>query len=406
MNYTFGKKQTVNDIGKRIGLGDIIDFVKKNENTIKNIGCVDLNDITDTHTTKIEKLKFQNFKKINYFPENLANIFTSNSENLNKYLHAGVLEKIKYSIHKTIEKKEINVSFYSSLLCCLNQSFLSQTLFVQSNFIIKLIDRLYNEAKGSKFKQFEYKKLGWSENELATSIANGETDGNVIKYLSDYFHVNIFILNLEEDKLYFGGGENYVPYKETIFLLKYDDDSFEPFFTEQSRTFSFNDPITKIIKKNTNKIGLYVISEKMNLMFCEAEENLDKYNHKQKKREVKDEIKKKDDKPVQIEMEYNDAINAFEEKSSDDNENDEIEGMTEQKMKKEKKKPESSSSSNSDSSSQSDVGFCADDIKPTMKVDELKKIAKRLKINTLSSGKPKTKVILMNEIKNKLKIKG
>lgn len=385
MNYTFMKKQIINDIGKRIGLNDIIEFVKKNKNIIKNIGCVDLNEKIDIEPKKIDKLKFQNFKKINYLPKNLTDIFTSNSENLNMYLHAGSLEKIKYSTHKSIEKKEINISFYSSILCCLNQSFLSQSLFHQSNFITCFINRLCLEASDSKFKQFEYKNLGWDKNELVNNIANGEIDENIIKYLSDYFHINIFILNLEEDKLYFGGGENYIPYKETIFLLKYNDDNYEPFFTEKTRTFSFSDPIIKTIKKFSNKIGIYVISDKMNLMFGETEENLDKYIHKSKTRKLK--------KYVQVETNCNNDINAFDEcPSEDDVENSEIENITEQQITK-KTSSESTSNEHIDPNS----------ISISMKVDELRKIAKKLNIDIMINDKLKTKPTLIKEIKNKIK---
>jgi hypothetical protein len=145
--------------GERIGITELLNYLKTNKDTIKNIGCIDLNNVNNTKNkieeTEISKLHFQDLKKINYLPENLANIFKLNSDNFHKYLHAGVLQNLSYSYSKHTESVKINVSLYSSILVCLRHTFLSQPSKYQEIFITKLIDRLKNDASGAKFDFFE-----------------------------------------------------------------------------------------------------------------------------------------------------------------------------------------------------------------------------------------------------------
>ncbi len=88
--------------GERIGINDLLKYLKTNKEAIKNIGCVDLNNVNNSKNnaidTEIVKLQFQDLKKMNYLPDNLASIFKINSDNFHKYLHAGVLQNLSYSL--------------------------------------------------------------------------------------------------------------------------------------------------------------------------------------------------------------------------------------------------------------------------------------------------------------------
>lgn len=278
MEHSTGGYNKVTKTGKRISLDDLYAFIKKNKQAFKDVGCVDLNDTKDTTVyTSLEKLHFQDFRKVNYLPKNLANIFKLHSADFGKYIHVGTLKTINL---KRQDVANLQISLYSSIMTCLKQSFLSLPVSTQVDFISKLVDRLQNESKGSKYEEFCYaRKYRWKKSDISNDITHSLSGGNIIKYLSDYFHINIFILDVDKDELYFGSDE-YVPYKKSIFLLKYADETFEPFFTEQTKTFSVTDKIIERIRSKSKDVNVYVLCDNMDFKFQEVEEDLDWYSQK------------------------------------------------------------------------------------------------------------------------------
>lgn len=278
MDHSTGGYNKATKTGKRINLDDLFTYIKKNKHIFKDVGCVDLNDTKDTTVyTSLEKLNFQDFRKVNYLPKNLANIFKLHSADFGKYIHAGTLKTINL---KRQDVTNLQISLYSSIMTCLKQSFLSLPVSTQVDFISKLIDRLQNESKGSKYEEFCYaRKYRWKKSDISNDITHSLSGGNIIKYLSDYFHINIFILDVDKDELYFGSDE-YIPYKKSIFLLKYADETFEPFFTEQTKTFSISDKIIERIRSKSKNINVYVLCDNMDFKFQEVEEDLDWYSQK------------------------------------------------------------------------------------------------------------------------------
>jgi hypothetical protein len=278
MEHSTGGYNKATKTGKRISLDDLFAFLKKNKQVFKDVGCVDLNDTKDTTVyTSLEKLNFQDFRKVNYLPKNLANIFKLHSADFGKYIHAGTLKTINL---KRQDVANLQISLYSSIMTCLKQSFLSLPVSTQVDFISKLIDRLQNESKGSKYEEFCYaRKYRWKKSDISNDITHSLSGGNIIKYLSDYFHINIFVLDVDKDELYFGSDE-YVPYKKSIFLLKYADETFEPFFTEQTKTFSITDKIMDRIRSKSKDVNVYILCDNMDFKFQEVEEDLDWYSQK------------------------------------------------------------------------------------------------------------------------------
>ena len=436
-------------VGTRIGINELLKYLKTNKEAMKNIGCIDLNNMNNQKNnvveTTITKLQFQDLKKVNYLPQNLASIFEINSDNFHKYLHAGVLQTLSYSYSKHADSLKINVSLYSSILVCLKHTFLSQTSQQQILFVTKLLDRLRIESTGTKFNFFEYDKLGWNKVELKTSITNGDSDPNVIKFVSDYLCINIFILDIEQDKVCFAGNA-YISHRKNIFLLKHSDDTYEPCFTEQSRTFTSSDIIIKKLLQNSKKIDVYIVTNNFdkNIGFQEVEEDLIKYVGKTKpkkqleeKTEVNPKIKEVlESKKVKVNS-YDDSINAYNEDDDENSECDDtitgdIENVQEfspkndmskwkifdimdkdddydenNKEVSEKKPTKINKSTNKKNKSSSESPkaktYKISDIKTTLKLGELQNIAKDLKIDTCDKvGKTKTKNDLFYELKTKL----
>jgi len=236
------RNYTNTNTNRRISINDLFDFIKKNVYVVNSLGYVDLNDTKrNIKTTELHKLEFQDVQKISYLPPQLSQIFNIQHD---KYLHAGCL--------KTCSELPKDISLYSSIMTCLKQPFLSLMVTEQDFFISRLLIKLRKEAI-KKYELFGYKLYEWSKNTLETAVTNLESGVNVLKYLSDYFHINIFICDIEKDILQFTGGTVFIPYKKNIFLLKFNDGTFEPLYMDHTRTLSVND---KLIKKLINNLSL------------------------------------------------------------------------------------------------------------------------------------------------------
>lgn len=305
--------------GKRISKDDLISYIKTNKDVLKNVKYVDLNEIQEKEKpTFLEKTQFQNLVEIDYFPPNLTQIFKINSSNNHKYLHAGCLRTIN------TKTKTFQVSFFSSIMSCLKPSFFSSPVSYQISFMNQFIERLKEESTGIKFNEFGYKKkYGWKVNDLKEDINDNQFGPNIYKYVSDYFHINIFILDLEKDLLFFGGDE-YIPFKYSIFLLKYSDMTYEPIFVGGQRTFAAESDIVKeLIRNNPDNVNVYHMANKMSLGFEESEEDLAMYKPKKdivKSREdwIKDKIEKDKTKPEGIYDKEQQEKKAKEQKTSEE----------------------------------------------------------------------------------------
>lgn len=256
--------KNLQNLDERITIDYLINFIKENKNVISQINQIDINTqqkkSIDNENYQLKKLKYQDVKHIKKLSEKL-NVFFD-VEN-NKYLHAGVLEFIP-------NFENINISLFSSIITCLKSGFVSQNILYQQKFISTLLSCLNNGTN-----KFNYRKYKWESNDLNKSLSKGFIGSNVLKYLNDYFCINIFILDLNKDKLLFSGGETYVPYKKNIFLLYYDNDVFEPLYSESSKFFLFNDKLISNILKNQENVDVYKLCDHLIFEFKETEENLE-----------------------------------------------------------------------------------------------------------------------------------
>jgi hypothetical protein len=348
MHYPSTNKQIESD--KRITTEALIEYIKTNIDKIQSLDFVDLNFNSYTEVKELKKLSIQDVRPVLFLPEVLNEFFDLNET---KLLHAGVLEKIpKY--------QDKNISLFSSVIVCLKQSFLSQSVVSQQKDITTFIDCLKNDSSKFNYR----KKYGWEKDDLSNCIENGFIGSNIIKYLSDYLCINIFILNIESDQgVMFGGGDEYIPYKKNIFLLHYGSNSFEPLYSESGiKYFMFDDPVIKKIRSNKNKIKVYKLHEGMKTNFIECEENLDVYLYNEKNKEVIE--KRKEEKTCAQVDETN----------------------IEEVLKSLDKEPKSDTKT-----------YTLKDLK-VLKLTELKDIANSFKIDLKIGGKNKTKDQLISDI--------
>ena len=407
----------------------LIQFIKKNLSGINKINKINLNNLESTddeidNTNQISPLNHQKSEQINFLPRNLREWFNIDNE---QYYHLGVLE---YFEPKNVDY-DINISLFTSILTCLTSSFSQQSSKNQSEIVHNLILRLKKDAK-KKFYDFDYKnkETSFNHHDLINDLNNGNYGGNLIRYIADYFHINLFILDVEEDEFVFGNIKKFVPFKKTIFVIKFNQHKYEPVFTNKSKYFSFKDDLIEIIIDNITDID-----KEIEVLI---DENLEKYivkpltmsfNEKKlliemKKQEYKDRIKKQlREENRKLEKINNIGIVVEDSASSSEEEEDEEKTKTKPKpnivedndsSSDEEEKPKLNVVQDNDSSS--DESTFEEDIYDTessdeeppqdyskMKLEELKNIAKKLKISLINEGKPKTKAIILKDINTKMK---
>lgn len=414
----FGTHDRQNEkYGERLTLDLLLSYIDDNMGKIKTIDCIDLNDTKHDVEKSIKNLEFQHVKKISFLPDNLADVFDLENEKIT-YMHAGVLQFLKYidkkHVSKTVDK--FNVTLFSSILVCIKPNFLSQPIAIQTAFITNLIHRLKDCAKNSYFDTNNYKNFGWSKNELCDEVVSDAVNDKIIKFLSDYLMLNIFILDVEQDELFFGSGA-FVQYKKNVFLLRFENDLFEPFFIEQSRTYSHSDEIMKIVLKNSEKIRMIQFDKKNILEFNNQSfaEDLEKYlpkNKKTKNTEPNDSTKPiepveptKSTEPVELESE---ELNAFDDEQSDTQEvsrsaNKHLTEVSDSSDSDSESTSQSESGSESESESESEkASIKLTDVSQNMKLGELQKIASQLKISLKENNNARTKAQLYKKITEKL----
>ena len=413
-------------IGKRINKEDLLRYIENNKEVMKNINYVDLNESSSEKEMKtIEQSNFQTTSEVKYLPPNLSIIMNLSHK---KYLHVGCLKTMSFKNGKI--SKTLKISFLTSIITCFDHSFSSMTVANQTAFIQNLFGKLKSEIIGDQFKQYDYAKMyGWTKDELYQDIIECIYSPKIIKTIEDFFHINIFILDLEKDQLLFHG-DKYVKHKRSIFILKYNESDYEPLFLGSHRYFTTeNNQVNNInnIINNFNQITIVNLDKNSNaeLKITEFDEDLTKYKPKPKKEkqkiekpEIIAEKLKQTKNQMSNEISGEDTINAYSDNDeptnqishlnkikkslseSDSSDSTCSESEDEKPIKKSKmsttKKPHNTKKSDA---KQSEIKLS--DIKPSLKLDELKTIAMKLGIQT----NKKTKAVLIEEIKSNIKDK-
>jgi hypothetical protein len=360
---------------KKISIPDLIEFIKKNIKIINKIGSINLDDVysepkSSSEKNTLEQLEFQDMKKVTFLPEKLNKLF--DCENV-KFIHCGVLKNIN-------DGSNSNISFYSSIFTCLKQTFISQFVSSQNNFILTFLKRICSEIKGRQYN----KKYKLCRIEICNNISKNIIDSKVIKFISDFLHINIFILDIVSDVLLFFD-DSFVPYKKSVFLIKYDKVNFEPIFSEHTKFFTISDNLIK------NIVLSIILIDNLNIV----QEDLSFYSGVKNKEVIKETIKEETKK-----------INAYDEIVSE-TENGELHVITFDESKNENK---------DDYEWINELKYepCGDDsdsdyedtevtkVGANTKISELRKIAKNLNISIEIEDKKKSKKQLLTEINSYL----
>lgn len=316
---------------------------------------------------------------------------------LKKILDPHLEEYYRYGVHKN--NKE-NITFYYSLLFCLDSIFLNIPESEKVIYIKKVVNKINNDVK-HQYKL--YKSYGWKKEEILSDINNFTNSNISTLILSNYFNVNIIIFNQTNSSI---NAIYYEPefnkYKSTVFM-SLTDKYYEPIIDHQHRIFTHNDNMLKTLIENHKKsiIVPNAYKTQQNKLFSVGLEDLDKYIIQEVIQESKEEIKEEEIKEEVKEVKQ-DMENSYEEISEEHGDSpalefsdktEDIEDLDLHKGIFMQKK-------------ENNIDVVVPESKATlkMKLDELQQLSLKLGINVNKNingkDKAKTKMELCNEIQN------
>lgn len=387
---------------KKISMDDLLLFIKKNlcvvnlDNDFDNCSS-ESND--DTKTAKkplnntnraeviIKPLQQNSLQDITILPDFLDGIFNKFYTKLSRY---GVL---KYNDNQQ------NISLYTAVLTCIKDNFKVQTLSTQYNYVKQLNTNLVSFVN-NKFVDFKYKNYKWNKGDVVEQLKKFSPTKTVMKLLSDHLHLNIFMIDIDNDKLFIV--DEISPFKKSIILMLIDGGFFEPVSYNNTQSNTCIEPSIDIIK---HFIKIKDDISQMNQYDHENEIELDKYLMVTKESKLS-----LTDKKILNLMKQNSPI-------KDETQIDESEQL-EQELKP-KVSPKTESEVKSEVKSETKLENIHVDVKQndnlkefkqkvynekTMKLDELQQDAAKLGIPLFVSGKKQTKAQLIESIKSLLSI--
>ena len=204
-----------------ISIGNITKRIKSNKQNIK----INLDVNSDFEQNSIIKKRIKQnlelLKKDDINDSNKGDIIYNDSEVINipkklDELFDNLLCDNYYLYGISIN----NVSFINSLLYILLSDFKFKNSKDQQQFSIQLKNNLLKELS-TYFKNNKYSKLNYKKQSMEDNIENNLFENAELHYISDYYSINLIVLDYYKFTYYTGG--NYNEDNNNIIIVKYND---------------------------------------------------------------------------------------------------------------------------------------------------------------------------------------
>jgi hypothetical protein len=219
--------------------------VQKNE-TMHNINTNNNNNFSDEHKTESEKSIKQLKSPAMY---QVLDIFNDDMFNgmLNDYNNQLVrFGSINYEYDSESDddtENNENLSLVSSLLTIIKPMYKSLTYEQQLHNIRKLNEKFVHDFNSQNiFTFFDYTKYGWMKQSVFSDIKNHVNNKIVLKFMSDYFCINMWILFHDTNEIYLSYANNKCNTYRKNMILFYDSENqiYEPISKIDMETFIFD----------------------------------------------------------------------------------------------------------------------------------------------------------------------
>ncbi len=273
---------------KKLTLEYLLEYLKNKETNINDTKEVEkenpIENDKDSDEDEISEPEINNFMNLKIEKKKLNEII--DGFDFKRY---GVLKTVKGKL-----KFYNNLSFLSSLSTVINNKFVNYDENRQLNYIKSLKLYVCNTFNKSFYDSNNYKELekifNFDKLSISKNLYNYELSRNEILVISDILHINIFVLDISRDQLFFTG-RHFVPYKKNVFLLKKEDGFYEPLNYENKFYIDHDNDFIQYLLENNNKVTLYFKSDQYKEFLISNDRN-EYYNNFMDK-EIKLDIKNK-----------------------------------------------------------------------------------------------------------------
>ena len=241
----------------RVTIETLIQYINKNVIKLQPQELIIIDNDADEQI-KITSSNFENIFKsstspISFCPPltNDISYFKTNQDlevlNIN-YLLQNILD-VKSS-EKNSPSNNFKSLFVSLLYCIIGEKKITNSLIEE--FIIGI----------NKFMLMtDLEKLNIKKTKINRSLKNNIIDNQVLRIISEYLHINLFIFETSQDTKdtkeiyngfnYYGG--NFIPFKKNIILFNYNN-LYHPIITKTNKYFNFDSPILKYYLSDNNNL--------------------------------------------------------------------------------------------------------------------------------------------------------
>lgn len=206
------------------------------------------NQNTSTFNTLLENKSLQksfsiinevnSHRNIEDFPPNCKKIFELNLKNIYRHCINGNLA----------------TSLYYSVLFCITNKF--ATIDNIDMYIEILKNKMIADLTEKKlFTILKYRQYKWTIKDVSDAVKNNTNNKLTIRYVADYFNINIFLVNINKDSMsaiFNNDGLNI--HKPSIFLTLYDN-VFEPLSISDKFLWNNTDAYNKLVFANLFSIN-------------------------------------------------------------------------------------------------------------------------------------------------------
>ena len=236
-----------------VSIGNITNRIKSNKQNIK----INLNVNTDfEQTNSIPKRIKQTLLKNNKEPnETTSDIDYNENEVINIPKKINMIFDNLLCDNYYLYGIPINSnSFLNSLLYVILSDFKFKTVTEQSKYSVQLLESLLNDID-TYFKNNEYSSIGYKKSMMIENIKNGIWDTPELHYLTDYYNINLIILDYY--KFTYQCSQNYNEHNNNVIIVKYNT-MYLPFihiFGEYPSNLIYKCIVNKLKINNLNTVA-------------------------------------------------------------------------------------------------------------------------------------------------------
>lgn len=235
---------------QRLTLKKLVEFVKN------------IDSSTNTFELKSTFIPQPNVKKNNLFRclnSNDSKITNDLPPKLRSYFDPFIKDFVRHHTITNLSNSNDNVSVYYSVLRLCVPKFEEYSETEQINYILALRGKLIAYISDNDvFKMNGYENLKWNRKVIIESLMKFKATKLTLKVIADFFSINIFILNILEDKLYaVSGNDFYDMFRLNVFICL-NNETFEPLTYLKSGCLEYkNTLVKKIVSIHKNIVILF-----------------------------------------------------------------------------------------------------------------------------------------------------